>query len=90
MMFVLHIFHQRAGRSQEIKYQISKQESIICLFLKKSNADDEIGVEIFHRPRPISNAQNSLLEDVEVETLESLGGLISQIKFPSQLASFSK
>ena len=46
--------------------------------------------KIFYSPRPISNAQNSLLEDAKVETLESLGGLISKIKFPSWLGSFSK
>ena len=36
---------------------------------------------------PISNAQNSLLEEAKVETLESLGGLISKIKFPLSLAA---
>ena len=43
--------------------------------------------KIFHHLHPISNAQNSLLEEAKVETLESLGGLISKIKFPLSLAA---
>ena len=44
-------------------------------------------MKIFHHLHPISNAQNSLLEEAKVETLESLGGLISKIKFPLSLAA---
>ena len=39
-------------------------------------------------PGPISNAQNTLLEDAKVDTLESLRGWISQIKFRPRLGSF--
>ena len=48
----------------------------------------KIGEILFGVRGPISNAQNRLLEDAKVDTLESLRGWISQIKFRPRLGSF--
>ena len=60
-------------------YKVNTSKKSICFLF------DEI---LFGVRGPISNAQNTLLEDAKVDTLESLRGWISQIKFRPRLGSF--
>ena len=59
-----------------------KVKSILCFLLDGNRRN------LVWCPGPISNAQNTLLEDAKVDTLESLRGWISQIKFRPRLGSF--